>query len=610
MSNIAPQVLVLAALGLATGAVAQQPIYRAVTEAVQDSQLATLSGGSMLSIPGLFPDFVIAGGGQFVELPNGTARLTGRVFSQSSLYSAFLVDITFSSKVMPGGPGHPPAAGPDLQLRNTAYVPLGPVDPNSFIYYTQATGSLTGVRNYDGAIIALTSTGAGAQRGAGANNRNGADGISVSFALNVVQQSPVPLPAVTTADLVVDLPATRTDKATHPQVDATRTTMPYGRAMSLPGVADDYLFVPAGEFTEYDDGHAELNGSLARLSQLDDAWNITLNLTNRLDPGEAAYPPAGSPVLQMLPTAYTSNGGTLDPGHWHYYQTATGTLTGTGINAGGSIALTNSTAVQYGGGANQTNTYYGWYGAFSANITAQPTGRAIAVTGAAELFGLAAVFPVLPFPTLTAPPTPHAHPTLTDQGLIVSGDNLAWIDYVGVDWDLLGAGTASRWFAGYFTVIDNQTIEVHPRPGALPGNYALSVFNPAVRSNVLPLQQTAPSSQALCAEPLVGAFETLHLHMHQGPISGPAMSAIAFSNSLLPTVLPGITTLGIGNQQANLNVIGATFLHDANTGIARFDLGPVPPWFSGFDLHFQAVTIDLTLLPLPLPATNVWSVTF
>jgi len=534
---------------------AQQASYSAARQPVTDPLLSVVPGGVMLSLPGLFTDFVISGGGQFVELSDGTARLTSRVFSTSSLYSAFLVDIEFSSKVSPGAPSYPPVGTPDLQMLPSAYVPTGTVDPATFHFYTAATGTLTGVRNYDGAVLGLQLSGAAAQLGVGANNRNGELGMIASFTVSVIQQPLAPLPPLTTAQLTLNLPTDRTDDATHPQPDALRTTLPFGRAMLLPGVSDDYAFVPAGDFVEYDDGHAELSGRLASLAALDDAWDVTMQFTNRIDPGQTGYPPAGSPVLQMLPSAYLAFGGTMDPSHWHYYQTATGTLTGVGINDGGSITLTNSGSVQYGGGANQTNTYYGYYGAFTTIIGSQPTSRTIAITGNAELFGLTAVFPVLPFPVLTASTPNYSLPTLTDQGVVVTGDHLAWVELVGIDFDLSGIGTESRWHLGYFRVIDNQHIEVHPRPGAAPGTYSLSAYNPAIRSNVIPLDLTAPTSHVLYARSAVPTFDTLHVLVHQGPIVGPAMSAIAVSSSLLPTVLPGIVSLGIGNQQTQLTII-------------------------------------------------------
>ncbi|MBM4061924.1 MAG: hypothetical protein FJ265_12635 [Planctomycetes bacterium] len=599
----------LAALTLLPPLAAQSPIYRAARQPIADPAVAALPGGVMLSIPGLLTDFTLAGGGQFVELPNGEARLTGRVLSDASIYSAFLVDVLFTGRVAPGHPSYPPAGAPDLQLLPSAYAPAGPVDPNQFVYFTAATGTLTGVRNLDGAVLAITLATPPAQLGPGANNRNTALGLAANLQVAIVQQNYFgTVGPLSTASLWLDLPPHRTLDTTHPQVDSTRSALPFGRAMVLPGVADDYVFVPAGDFTEYADGHAELAGTLARPSQLDDRWDVALQFQNRVDPGQPGCPPAGSPVLQMLPGAYVQNGGTMDPGHWRYYRTATGTLTGQGLNAGGSIALAETVATQVGGAANQTNTYCGFYGAFAPTLLAQPAGRTIAIAGPVELFGLTATFPVLPFPVLTPPAVPYTLDTLTDQGVVIEGDNLAWTDYVGVDWDLVGGRSAAQWFGGWFAVLDNQHLELHPRPGAVPGVHQLSIFNPAVRSNTQPITLTAPAAPRLISEAAVPAWTVQHLLVHSGPLTGPGLSAIALSDSLLPTTFPGLANLGIGNGGNDLFVFPGTFPHDPLTGIARCDLF-VPAGFATL-LHFQAVVLDLGNLVLPLPATNVWSVAY
>ncbi|MEO6596492.1 MAG: hypothetical protein ABIP94_17205, partial [Planctomycetota bacterium] len=361
-----PRTFSLAAFALlaASPLTTQQPIYHAVHQPAADPTVASLPAGTMLSVPGAYTDFVLAGGGQFTELPNGTARLTGRVFSDASIYSAFLVDIAFTGHLTPASPGYPPAGAPYTQLLPSAYVPSGSVDPATFRYYTAASGTLVGVRNLDGAVLSLQHSGP-IQVGLGANNRNATLGLQANFTVTVTQQPPFGISPTGTASLLLDLSPFRGEDATHPQPDPLRTNLTAGRAMVLPGVAGDYLFVPAGDFTEFDDGHAELSGTLARLGQLDDAWDLVMTMTNRLDPGQAGHPPASSPVLQMLPSAYVANGGTMDPAHWHYYQLASGTLTGTGANAGGSLTLANSVAVQVGGAANQTNTYFGYYGRFA-----------------------------------------------------------------------------------------------------------------------------------------------------------------------------------------------------------------------------------------------------
>ncbi|MCR9244170.1 MAG: hypothetical protein NXI31_04005 [bacterium] len=591
-------------------AVAQTPVYHAATQPTQDAAIATLPGGTMLSLPGLLTDFVIGGGGQFVELPNGTARLTGRALSTSSLYSAFLVDIEFTGRVAPGNPAHPPAGRPDQQLLPAAYTPVGSVDPSQFVYYTAATGTLVGSSNYAGAILDVQLTGGAAQLGLGGNNRNDGMGLQAQFNVTVQQQPAVPFGPLTTMDLVVDLPADRNDKVTHPVADPNLAALIGGRAMTIPWVADDYVFIPAGDFLEADDGTASLTGRLVRISDLDDGWDLTLALSDRLDPGEANHPPAGSPVQLLQPSAYVGGGGTLDPASWRYYETVSGTLTGFGYNAGGSITLAQTVAFQYGGGANQFNSFSGFYGALQPTIVSHPNNRTLLIGGDIVVHGLCQVFPELPFPSLTPPAQPIVRETLTDQGILLQGDNLAWAELVGVGTTLLAAGDESDWFSGYYVLHDNQTIEIFPQPGALPGNYDLYVLTQSWRSNLLSVQLDAPATPTLMSETSIGAPDTLHVLMHRGNVAAPALSAVAMSDSLLPTVFPGIASLGIGNQQTQLTIIPGTFFHDPTNGIAQWNFGPIPAWYTGFTLHFQAVTLDLTNVTLPFPTTNIWSVDF
>lgn len=589
---------------------AQQPAFRAVRQAALDPAIATLAGGTMLSLPGLFTDFVHAGGSQFVELPDGTARLTGRIFSDSSIYSAFLVDLTFTGRLDPGGLGYPPVGAPDQELLATAYVPTGSIDPGAFAYYTAASGTLTGVRNLDGAILALTAT-TFTQLGTGANNRNGNAGLQATFAVAVVQQPPgQALVPTGPAQLTLDFLPPTAEHATHPQPDPALTTLTAGRALALPGVATDYVFVPAADFTEFGDGHAELLGTLARLTQLDDSWTISLNLQNRITPGTPTHPPVGSPVLQMLPTAYVGGGGVLNPSHWHYYTAVSGTLVGTGINAGGIISLVSNHATQVGGGANQTNTYFGFYGDFAPTLVSQPTGRTLALSGNVELFGLTAVFPVLPFPSLTVPASMPTLPTLTDQGLVLQGDNLAWLELMACNWDLSPPGTASRWYTGYFRLLDNKHVEFHPRPGQAPGVYSVLGYNPAIPTNTIQVQLAAPTSPQFCAEPAVASFATMHGMVHSGLNGGPALSLVTMSATLAPSVAPGIAALAIGAGFSDLLIDPTVYSHDPATGIAAVNYGPLDPSLAGLQLWFQGVVIDLVTGSFPLPATNAWHVSF
>ena len=533
-------------------------------------------------------------------------RLTGRVFSRTSLFSAFWLDVQFGGYLARGAVGHPPAGSPNLQLLTAAYPPTGTVDPQTFGYYTTVTGTLTGTNNFDGAIVDVQLASTAAQVGAGANNRNSGLGLEADLALTITQQPANPLPTITSATLICDLPTDRADRATHPEPDPTRSTAP-ARALSLPGVTDDYVFAPPGGFTEFDDGTAQLTGRLVSTGDLTDTWQLTMQLGGRVDPGEASHPPSGAPTLGMLPSAYLNQGGTIDPSHWRYYTTATGTLTGTGLNDGGVITLQLLTPVQYGHGANQANTYGGFYGTFAGTVTTPPTNRPITLTGDLELATVCERAAVLPLPILNVPANRPTLPTLTELGIPLQGDHLLWTEFVALGPRLVAPGDEQDWFGGYVEILDNQNLVLHPPQGLAPGTFDVRVVNPTVVSNLMQVDLVVPATPTLRAETSASPTRPLHVLVHPSTNSAQPLSVIALSHLLLPTVAPQVS-LDIGN--GNPLVVPLAFFHDPVTGLASFVIDGIPPSFTGITMHFQAATIDLATLQFPLTPTDVWPVDF
>ncbi|MGE3172865.1 MAG: hypothetical protein AB7O97_09565 [Planctomycetota bacterium] len=611
-----PYITLLATALLVGAAHAQLPSYRTASDPSRDAALGGLPGGVMLSMPGISTDMVLSGGGQFVELPDGTARVTARVRSLSRIYAGLLIDIAFSGRVDPGDAGWPPPGAPDLQLAGSAYAPIGPVDAASFHFYTQASGVLHGVRELDGAHVTLQlQPGTAAQVGAGANNRNGLLGVSARFDVTVLANPfppTTPFGATGTGEFACTLVANRSLSTTHCMIDTGRSPLPSDRAMVLPGLPGEYLFVPAASMVEYTDGHAELRGTLARIDQLNDKWDLVLNLTDRRDPGEVDCPPTGAPDLGLYPAQYAAQGGPIDPTHWHYYAAATGTLTGRGDNDGGLITLVQSAPLQVGGGANQANTYFGAFGRFATSLVSQPASRVVALNGAdATLHVLTGNFPVLPLPYLVVPPSTPQLDAVTDQGFVIEGDHLAWLTAVGVGPDYLTSKSETQWYRGYFKILDNQHIEVHPAPGHAPGTYSLRGFNPAINTNAVTVQLNAPASPTLRIEPTLRVGSTQHVFVHDGGgTTGPVLSVLCVSSDLVPSVQPGFVSLAIGDAFQTLVVFDQTFAHDPASGAATLSFGPVPASVVGMTSHYQAVVLDLGGGAFPLPVTNTWTVTY
>jgi hypothetical protein len=215
---------------------------------------------------------------------------------------------------------------------------------------------------------------------------------------------------------------------------------------------------------------------------------------------------------------------------------------------------------------------------------------------------------VLPFPTLTAPSTMPSLPSLTDQGFVLQGDNLAWLDYMALGNDLVGPGGPNQWYGGWFQVLTNTTVEFHPRPGQAPGVYSCAGINPALTTNQIQVQLTAPQAPRLYAEPAVPSFGTIHVLTHKGNVGLP-LTLVTLSTSNLPSSAPGIISLAIGNNFAELIVDGGAYAHDPITGVAQMNLGPIAPALAGLGIWFQGAILDLAAPSLfPIAATNAFRV--
>src|ERR1043165_8856175 len=73
------------------------PTTNCVREAAPDFTYDANPGTHVLYLPGIATDFVFpATSGQFVQFPDGTATLTGNVFSQANPQKGFAIDIRLS----------------------------------------------------------------------------------------------------------------------------------------------------------------------------------------------------------------------------------------------------------------------------------------------------------------------------------------------------------------------------------------------------------------------------------------------------------------------------------------------------------------------------------
>ena len=398
-------------IALAGIANAQSPTYAACREAGADA-FALATGDSMFALPGVGTDFVLAGGGQLGERGDGTAHFSALIRRQSEIDRLFLVDLELGGRVQSGSPNFPPAGALPPGLQASAYAPFGPVDPTTFRYYTTGSGMLRGHGAYAGATVSLQLS-APLQVGTGASNRNVGPGLACTFTVQVLTQpSFLVLQPTDEARMWATTASSQAQCTSHVDRDDSMSAGPVRACLIMPGLGTDFVFIPAGDFTEFQNGTATVSGVVRRETDFDDRWTVSLTLSGRVDPGDGSYPPPAGPVLGLLASAYVAGGGIVDPDTFRYYGAATGQLVGGGNNAGGVVNVQATRPVQVGVGADQGNRFFGFYAELQPILVSHANSHALTLAGNGTLRANVDTTCILPYPNQT----PGLHIVLDNVG--------------------------------------------------------------------------------------------------------------------------------------------------------------------------------------------------
>lgn len=589
----------LAALAIAAPTLAQLPPTSVATAPFADA-FATETGGSLLAIPGIADDFVLFADGALDVRSDGTARLSAFAHQQSAFDREFYVTLELSGRLQPGDANYPPAGAPVVTMLPGAYVPLGPVDPALYTYYTQVTGTMVGLRVFTGARIDLSAA-TPIQVGLGANNKNVRLGLAGDLAMTIAQQPTIgTLSLLGPARLRAEVVPTANWCVAHVDSNLAASGSTARLAIELPGLGNDYIFNPAGRWYDNADGSATLIATVRRQSDYADRWQLQLDLTGRIVTGDPAHPPAGLPILDLLPSSYLAQNGTVDPAGFRYYTTAVGTLTGEGLNAGGLVQLGTASAFQVGLGAGQGNLFFGVDGTTTVTVQTQPSARTLTPTGNLRLRANLSADCLLPKPVVVVGAS-QTIDTVTDQRLVFHGPELGFVQQAVFGSRVIGLDSR-RWFEGHLRVLAHDTIEVSIPQGMAPGQYPLWFLNQTTLSSPAAIDLVAPASPVLRTEEHRFVGESQHWVIHQGAsFQGSALLVLGISTSDLPSIDPQLVSLGIGNNFTELIVIGY-LPADLATGANTFVWPAVPANAAGFRLFAQAAVWDQ--MSYPVPATD------
>lgn len=160
---------------------------RCVTTPTRDAHVSPLLGGVALSLPGIGSDFVVQPGSRFAERADGSAELHGVIARASNASQRFLVSLRFEGRVDRSTPSPEPT--PWLELAPTAYIGGGgTVDPTTWHYYLETSGTLIGLAAWQGATLRVSDGERVLQVGTGASGRNARYGASGTVAVEVLAQ--------------------------------------------------------------------------------------------------------------------------------------------------------------------------------------------------------------------------------------------------------------------------------------------------------------------------------------------------------------------------------------------------------------------------------------
>ena len=346
--------------------------------AISNDAVARFGGSHAFTLPGLARDFVFKPGATFVERADGSARLDGVLYSLEDPSLSFLAGVELADRIDPQAPGYAPSGSPKLELQSSAYAANGgSVDPNGWHYYGNLLGELQGLGRMRGARIQINRRGPAFQVGLGANGKNSVYGACGWLDVAVLDQPQAGsnLPSnLSSGDINIDLGDECASCVVAAEYDGEVARFQGNHAFYLPGISHDFIFEPGASFSEGSDGTAVLSGILFSPTRPGWRFRAVVDMGGRVDPGQASYPPVGSPKKELIPASFVDQGGPIDTNAWRYYETFGGDLIGLDELEGATVHVERiGPAFQVGDGADGKNHGFGGAGWLDVTLIDQPT---------------------------------------------------------------------------------------------------------------------------------------------------------------------------------------------------------------------------------------------
>ncbi|MCA8953211.1 MAG: hypothetical protein KDE27_27110 [Planctomycetes bacterium] len=193
-------------------------------------------------------------------------------------------------------------------------------------------------------------------------------------------------------------------------------------------------------------------------------------------------------------------------------------------------------------------------------------------------------------------------PLVTDQCFLITGCGLSNVTSVQFGPHTITSQDPNDFGRGYFVVANDTSLEVCPPLCLTAGGYAITLVSPQGSSDPAGVQLTDPTTPTLACAPTFVHGSEQRIYLHSGGQPGPNAMFLALSSVPLPSVLPNIVSLGIGDQFTSIIVLNAPAGECSEVSI-----GVVGQRFIGLSLYFQGIVWNFANPVLPLPTTQVCS---
>jgi hypothetical protein len=191
---------------------------------------------------------------------------------------------------------------------------------------------------------------------------------------------------------------------------------------------------------------------------------------------------------------------------------------------------------------------------------------------------------------------PSAVEVVHHKVIKLTGTGLADVDRVLFGAQTITSRSADDWHGGWFEVLSDGAVDVHPPQNQPAGGHELVLANPGYRSPAVRVDVAHNPTRFLGCEPRIRPGKTLHVAVHRGNEPPATLSLLTLSGSALPVHLPGLIDLAHGGHPAQVldpsfYLVPGALPHDPALRTATWLL-PVPPGLPPVTLYFQALMVD------------------